>query len=93
MSAPSPVMRLMRLMTHLNIGAMLGMAAWLVWSGWQVASGQVLIPRVDRPVHVEPEPMRLVPVGQQARVAGHCLPPADTSGLRATEAPVSGADL
>ena len=33
--------RVMRVMTHLNIGAALGMVAWLLWSGWQVVTGQI----------------------------------------------------
>jgi hypothetical protein len=32
--------RVMRVMTHVNIGATLGMAAWLAWSGLQHVSGQ-----------------------------------------------------
>lgn len=34
--------RVMRVMTHLNIGASLGLAAWVLWSGWQVVAGQVV---------------------------------------------------
>lgn len=32
--------RVMRVMTHINIGATLGTAVWLLWSGSQVVSGQ-----------------------------------------------------
>ena len=35
------VERVMRVMTHVNIGAALGMLAWVVWSGWQVVTGQI----------------------------------------------------
>lgn len=35
----NPVERVMRVMTHLNIGASLGIAAWMVWASVQVASG------------------------------------------------------
>ena len=31
--------RVMRVMTHINVGATLGTAAWLLWSGSQVVSG------------------------------------------------------
>lgn len=41
MSTSDPVLRLIGLMTHLNIGAALGMAAWLLASGWQVVTGQI----------------------------------------------------
>ncbi len=33
--------RVMRVMTHINIGAALGLAAWVLWSGWQVVTGQI----------------------------------------------------
>jgi hypothetical protein len=33
--------RVMRVMTHINIGAALGLVAWVLWSGWQVVSGQI----------------------------------------------------
>lgn len=32
--------RVMRVMTHVNIGATLGTAAWIVWSGLQVVGGE-----------------------------------------------------
>jgi hypothetical protein len=92
MPAHSPVMRLVRFMTHLNIGAMLGMAAWLIWSSWQVSTGQVPLHRVDLPVLTEPEPMRLVPVKAATRFEGHCLPAAAET-RRALDDQVSGADL
>ncbi|WP_162911011.1 hypothetical protein [Azohydromonas sediminis] len=40
MTSHDPLVRLWRLMTHVNIGAALGMVAWLAWSGWQVVTGQ-----------------------------------------------------
>ena len=33
--------RVMRVMTHINIGAALGLAAWVLWSGWQVVTGHI----------------------------------------------------
>lgn len=92
MFAPTPVIRLMRLMTHLNIGAMLGMAVWLIWSGWQVTTGQVVIHRPDLPAHTEPEPMRLLPVSTAARSGEHCLPPS-SAALHLPDGTASGADL
>lgn len=32
--------RVMRVMTHVNIGCALGMVAWIAWSGVQVVSGR-----------------------------------------------------
>jgi hypothetical protein len=85
-------MRLMRLMTHLNIGAMLGMAAWLIWSGWQVTQGQIDIPRTELPNATGSEPMRLVPVSTAAQAAGHCAP-APRSPRQVSDSTMSGADL
>jgi hypothetical protein len=99
MTSQQPVMRPMWLMARINIGALLGMAAWLPWSGWQVATGQVAATPPEPAVRaalpsvgVEPAPMRLVPVSVAVRAAGHCPLPAATAGL-APDAPVSGADL
>lgn len=33
--------RVMRVMTHINIGASLGIAAWVMWSGWLLVTGQI----------------------------------------------------
>lgn len=33
--------RVMRVMTPINIGAALGLAAWMLWSGWQFVTGQI----------------------------------------------------
>lgn len=41
MSSPDPVVRLLRLMTHFNIGATLATAAWVLWSGAQIVTGQI----------------------------------------------------
>lgn len=35
------VERVMRVMTHINIGSALGLAAWMPWSGWQVVTGHI----------------------------------------------------
>lgn len=44
--------RVMRIMTQVNIGAALGMTAWLSWSGYQVVSGQW---EVQRPAPATPQ--------------------------------------
>lgn len=97
MSSPDPVMRLMRLMTHVNIGVALGLAAWIAWSGWQVASGQrqpayrtaevrALLAAADA---ARPLPMRLVPVA----AAGQALPSCDEPSPRSSPAEPAGTDL
>ena len=91
--------RVMRVMTHINIGAALGLAAWVLWSGWQVVTGQIApayrvaeVKALMSLAHAgETAPMHLVPV--QAGAAA--LPPCHT----ATPAPqpsavvLTGADL
>jgi hypothetical protein len=86
-------------MTHINIGAALGLAAWVLWSGWQVVTGQIApayrvaeVKALMSLAHAgETAPMHLVPV--QAGAAA--LPPCHT----ATPAPqpsavvLTGADL
>lgn len=37
--------RVMRVMTHVNIGATLGLIAWLAWASLEVASGARPMPR------------------------------------------------
>ncbi len=34
-----PLERVMRVMTHINIGATLGTAAWVLWSGARIVTG------------------------------------------------------
>jgi hypothetical protein len=53
-----PLERVMRIMTHVNIGAALGMVAWLAWSGAQVVTGQIAPARAaapEPPAAVAPE--------------------------------------
>lgn len=71
MSPSDPVMRLMRLMVHLNIGATLAIAAWTLWSGWLLASGQL------RPAHTPAEIRALAP---QAAAVPMQLRPATAAG-------------
>lgn len=79
--------RVMRVMTHVNIGATLGMAAWLLWSGHLVDSGQWNIPQ-SRPAGTQTQarawrqpvelPCRFVPAGER---------PTDPRSLRAQSRP------
>jgi hypothetical protein len=85
-------MRLVRLMTHLNIGALLGMAAWLIWSGWQVTTGLLVPPRPEPQAHSQSEPMRLVPVSSATGAACRCLPKA-TTARQEPDGLVPGAEL
>ena len=94
--------RVMRVMTHINIGASLGLAAWVLWSGWLVVTGQITpatrVAEVDaltslaRPAQAgEPARMHLVAVQAGAGTLAPCH--------EATRAPqrasldLSGADL
>lgn len=43
--------RVMQVITHVNIGATLGMAAWLVASGRRVVSGEWKVPLVEPRTH------------------------------------------
>lgn len=86
--------RVMRVMTHVNIGAALGLVAWLLWSGWQVVTGQIAPAQrmaearaVIRMAHAAPPlPMRLVPL----RDAGTAPPPCHESPPATA---LAGADL
>lgn len=69
----------MRGMTPVSIGAAPGLAAWVLWSGWQVVSGRIEpacrvaeVRAPMQPAHArEPAPLRLVSV----QVGGGALPP------------------
>lgn len=91
--------RVMRVMTHINIGAALGLAAWVLWSGWQVVTGQIApayrvaeVKALMSLAHAgETAPMHLVPV--QAGAAA--LPPCHTAAPAPQRSAVvlTGADL
>ena len=91
--------RVMRVMTHINLGAALGLAAWVMWSGWQVVTGQIApaysvaeVKALMSLAHAaEPVPMRLVPV-QAGRGA---LPPCHTAepAPQPSAVVLTGADL
>jgi hypothetical protein len=90
--------RVMRVMTHINIGSALALFAWVVWSGWQLASGPVASDRTKAeassrlsPPRADPAtPMRLIPMR-----AGETLPLCCQLGTGAQEplGALSGADL
>ena len=91
--------RVMRVMTHINIGAALGLAAWVMWSGWQVVTGQIApayrvaeVKALMSLAHAgEPAPMRLVPV----QAGSGALPPCHTAAPAPQPSAVvlTGADL
>jgi hypothetical protein len=91
--------RVMRVMTHISIGASLGLAASVLWSGWQVVAGQIVptyrVAEVKAPMSAahagQPTPMRLV----SAHVAGGSLPPCHEAppATRQSVVEISGADL
>lgn len=91
--------RVMRVMTHINIGAALALAAWVLWSGWQVVTGQLTpayraseVKALMSLAHAgEPAPMHLVPV----QAGGAALPPchAAAPAPKAVALDLPGADL
>lgn len=82
--------RVMRAMTHINIGAALGLAAWVLWSGWQVVTGQITpayraaeVKALVSLAHAgEPSPMHLVPV----QAGAGALPPCHTTAAVSKQA-------
>lgn len=93
------VERVMRVMTHINIGAAAGLASWVLWSGWQVVTEQIApgyrvaeVKTLMSLAHAgEPAPMHLV-----ARQSGSgALLPCQTTApaLKQSALVVTGADL
>jgi hypothetical protein len=86
-------------MTHINIGAALGLAAWVLWSGWQVVTGQIAptyhaaeVKALVSLAHAgEPSPLHLVPV----QAGAGALPPCHTTATVSKQAAavMTGADL
>lgn len=91
--------RVMRIMTHINVGAVLGLAAWVLWSGWQVVAGQITPAYSAAEVRAlvgvahagQPSPMQLVPVRAQgeATLPCHEVQPS----VRRADVAMSDADL
>jgi hypothetical protein len=91
--------RVMRVMTHINIGAALGLVAWVLWSGWQVVTGQIApvhrVAEVMAQISVahagEPQPLQLVPL----QAGAGALPPCHTvaPALQPATHVLTGADL
>jgi hypothetical protein len=67
----------MRWMTHVNIGATLGLIAWVLWLAGQPTTA----------VH----PITLVPIDASHSAPGHCAGP--VPAVRSGRVPVSGDDL
>lgn len=93
------IVRVMRVMTHINIGATLGLAAWMLWSGWQVVTGQIApgyrVAEVKALMSLShagsPAPMQLVPARSAGGPPSACHQ-AVHADIRSAAAP-SGADL
>lgn len=101
MSSSDPVVRLMRLMTHLNVGAALGISAWLLWSGWQLVTGQTapaysraevdaLLAAAQHPAHSSP--MLLTSV-RTAAATGNLPCHEPLNATQSSAKALSGADL
>lgn len=75
-----PIERVMRIMTHVNIGTALGMVAWILWSGHQVATGAWQVPHVQPPAHTPAPSARGGSVDR-----GCCFAPAPRRGQTAAE--------
>lgn len=67
----------MRWMTHVNIGAALGLIAWVLWLAGQPASAA--------------HPITLVPIEANHAAPGHCAGPVPAA--RSGREPLSGGDL
>lgn len=95
--------RVMRIMTHVNIGIALGLAAWVMWSGWQVVTGQwapgyraAEVRALMQLAHArDAVPMQLVPVQADGGPMPPCheAHPATAQDTVATHGAASGADL
>lgn len=93
------VERVMRVMTHVNLGISLGLAAWVLWSGWQLVTGQITptyrVAEVRALMSLaragEPQPLHLFPV----QGVSSALPPCHLATPAPQQAAValSGADL
>ena len=68
--------RVMRVMTHVNIGATLGMAAWILWSGMEIVSMPSGASRTHRPPaahsHGDHSPATHAPAGGRPAASDHC---------------------
>jgi hypothetical protein len=93
------VERVMRVMTHVNIGIAMGLVAWVAWSGWQVVTGQIVPDHRPAEIRAAMNPLpadhavalHREPTGEarDALPPCHASPPATASAAW----PVSGGDL
>jgi hypothetical protein len=90
--------RVMRVMTHINIGVALGLAAWVLWSGWLVATAQItstyrvaeVKALMSLPHAIEPVHMRLFPMQTVTGTLPLCH---DAAPLPQADVVLTGADL
>ncbi len=68
--------RVMRVMTHVNVGATMGMVAWIAWSGHQVVSGDWKV----APHRPTTTPALALPVLQGPALPPCCLVPPEQPG-------------
>jgi hypothetical protein len=89
--------RVMRVMTHINIGASLGIAAWVLWSGWLLVTGQISpayrvaeVKALMSTAHAGKSPaMHLVPVQASADAVPPChaaMPASQRAAVAVSEA-------
>jgi hypothetical protein len=91
--------RVMRVMTHINVGATLALMAWFLWSGWPMFNGQVASP--GRSADIEAllvmanaspaERLELVPMSSDGTALPPCRRP--HAAPNRAEQELSGADL
>ncbi len=91
--------RVMRVMTHINIGAALGLAVWVLWSGWHVVTGQITpgsrvaeVKALMSLTHAgEPAHMHLAPMQAGAEALSPCH--AAATAPKQAAVVLTGADL
>lgn len=91
--------RVMRVMTHINAGAALGLAAWVLWSGFQVVTGHITpgyspaeFSSLVRLAHAGAStPLELLPATTQGRAMPPCHEP--RPAVRRADWALTGADL
>lgn len=70
--------RVMRTMTHINIGGVIALVAWVLWSSGQGAAGPARLNQTTAETSVRVSPTRTVPAPPLTLIlmrAGEALPP------------------
>jgi hypothetical protein len=91
--------RVMRVMTHVNIGAALGLAAWVLWSAGPAMAGHTSAPSASTerwtllnvPQAGPSTPMKLVPMEARDGAIALCHEP--PPGILQADTAPTGADL